>query len=325
MYDGTFIVLTHPDWNFSQPHHAGPCIVQGYCRGFEQIGIPALTIPDTRAEYEIPQEENPIIMVGTDSFNRLSEAGRREISKHPHFIWVGLWCDGIEKLAEQCGSQNPVTHEHIRKYIFDSGADFVFCTSPKAYFNYYENWIKHGQKLVSLLEACDTERYFPEPNDSRFSDVQMALVNGYNNRKDSRYQQYLWPYEDKLKIWGYNQWPRCYQGVLPIDSERVLYQNARVCPAVGALFAEITGSFYERPFKILGSGGLVIPGVMPGYREVFNLDELLVPATLDEYHDMIMLALNDEDFNSYYRETGRKAVLERHTYAHRARQILEAL
>ena len=322
--DRTFVTLTPPSWDFNRSH-AGTCIIGGYMRGFEQIGIPACAIVDTETEHELPKERNPFILLGYDTFNRLSEAGRKTVSNYPHFIWVNVWSDGIEQVAEECNHPDPRLPDWQYKHILDSGAEFLFCNSPEAYFGYYEKWVRNGQKLVSLFEACDTDRYYPESENAEFSDVEMALVNGYFSRKDSRYQQYLWPYENKLKIWGYNEWPKCYQGYLPIGDERVLYQNARVCPAIGEAFAERIGAFYERPFKVLGSGGLVISGVLPGYREVFNDDELLMPRTINDFHDLVMLALYDDDFNQHYREMGREAILRKHTYAHRARQILELL
>ena len=58
------------------------------------------------------------------------------------------------------------------------------------------------------------------------------------------------------------------------------------------------------------------------YRELFAEDELLVPESMDEYHDMIQRALTDDEFGQGYRERGRQAVLARHTYVHRAQTIL---
>lgn len=322
--DRTFVTLIPPSWDFNKPH-AGTCIIGGYMRGFEQIGIPAVAIVDTEAEHDLPRERNPFILLGYDTFNRLSDAGRRAVSACPHFIWVNVWSEGIERVAEEHNHPDPRLPAQQYRYILDSGASFLFCNSPESYFCYYANWIRNGQKLVSLFEACDTERYYLGPDSAKFTDVKMALVNGYFSRKAFRYEQYLWPHEHRLKIWGYNEWPKCYQGYLPVEDERVLYQNAIVCPAIGEAFAERIGAFYERPFKILGSGGLVVPGVLPGYREVFDDSELLVPETVDEFHDMIMLALHDEEFNQEYREAGHWAVVSKHTYAHRARQILELL
>lgn len=318
----TFVTLVHPDWNFNLSH-AGTCVISGYCNGFEQIGVDTAIVKDTEVEHWLPDIDNPFIMLGYDTFNRLSPTGRQVVKRYPHFIWVNMWADGISELATKYNHPDPVLPDATYRCILDSGAKFLFCNSPKSYYGYYDNWIKHGQRLETILEACDTTRYYPTL-DQRFLDVDMALVNGYFSRKEERYSQYLWPYEE-LKIWGYNEWPRCYQGYLPIDDERVLYQNARVCPAIGEDMAEVIGAFYERPFKVLGSGGLVVTGVLPGYREVFTDDELLMPHTIDEYHDMIMLALHDNEFNYKYRDAGHKAIMENHTYAHRARQILELL
>lgn len=75
----------------------------------------------------------------------------------------------------------------------------------------------------------------------------------------------------------------------------------------------------------MGSGGLAITDVVPFYNELFGSDELLVPDSIEEYHDMVHQALTDDDFNRRYRETGYRAIQERHTYAHRAKSILEHL
>jgi spore maturation protein CgeB len=81
----------------------------------------------------------------------------------------------------------------------------------------------------------------------------------------------------------------------------------------------------ERVFKVLGSGGMTITDATPGYRAWFTPNELLVPGNLDEYHEMVHQALDDSDFNHRYRLSGYRAVMERHTYAHRARMILNHL
>ena len=85
------------------------------------------------------------------------------------------------------------------------------------------------------------------------------------------------------------------------------------------------GDIVERAFKVMGSGGLAITNVVPFYHELFEPDELLVPENLDEYHDMVQRALTDDDFNRRCRKKGYRAIQERHTYAHRARTILDYL
>jgi hypothetical protein len=50
-----------------------------------------------------------------------------------------------------------------------------------------------------------------------------------------------------------------------------------------------------------------------------------MPANVAEYHDMVTAVLSDDDLNRRFRQRGREAVMKRHTYAHRARSILEYL
>jgi spore maturation protein CgeB len=104
-----------------------------------------------------------------------------------------------------------------------------------------------------------------------------------------------------------------------------MYRHAKVVPSIGEPYAWEIGSFYERPFKVLGSGGLTITDTQPSYRELFTEDELLVPHTVQEYHDLMNIALVDEDWNRRWRERGIKAVLSRHTYRHRAEEIVRLL
>ena len=75
----------------------------------------------------------------------------------------------------------------------------------------------------------------------------------------------------------------------------------------------------------MGSGGCSITDAIPGYREWFSDDELPVPASLTEYHEMVHTLLTDAALNQQYRERGYQAIMERHTYAHRATQLLEWL
>src|SRR5262249_11733868 len=110
-----------------------------------------------------------------------------------------------------------------------------------------------------------------------------------------------------------------------IDDERILYQNARLCPAIGEPHCEVVGDINERVFKVLGSGGVVITDVSPAYRETFGPDEILMPQSLAEYRDMAYEVLEDDAMNAEYRKRGHHAVFTRHTYRHRALQILERL
>jgi spore maturation protein CgeB len=87
----------------------------------------------------------------------------------------------------------------------------------------------------------------------------------------------------------------------------------------------VTGDTVERPFKILGSGGLTVFDPVPAYKCLFEPDEALIPESEAEYHEMMYLALCGPATNAHYRERGREAVLARHCYHHRAQKIVEEL
>ncbi len=137
---------------------------------------------------------------------------------------------------------------------------------------------------------------------------------------------YLRPFEEKLKVYGYTKWPYDgYSGLLPMGDESVLYQNAKVSPAISEPHAQQTGDIVERVFKVMGSGGLAITDVNSHYASLFEQEELLVPKTVDEYKFFVEKALNDADFNQRYRSRGMQVIKKKHTYKHRAELILEQL
>ena len=182
-----------------------------------------------------------------------------------------------------------------------------------------------GLRLVSLPWACDVIRYHPEPERTGFIGTKMALVASYRPYKEWQYERYLWPYEDILDVYSHSPWPRCYAGYLPDEKERVLYQNAVLCPTTSDVMDEGTGNTVERPFKIAGSGGLTIIDTTSCYRQLFNEDEMLMPRSDKEYHHLVRRALNETDFNIEWRNREYQAVMSKHTYAHRAQRMLELL
>jgi len=320
----TFLFVTFPGWDFNV-RHAGTTIAMGYCHGFERLGIRWKHAPEPELEQILRETENPIVFLGYDNYARLTDNALRLLENVPHFIWVNVWFDGMAEQAARYGHPNPTLPSETLCKILNSNASFLFTGAPESYFGFWENWIKAGQRLESLPEACDTAVYFRQRGLSKFDDVQIAFVSRYSEYKEPFYAQYLWPYEDKLSTFGYNEWPRCYRGYLPNEQESRLYQDARVVPSIGEPFQWETGTVYECPFKVLGSGGLTITDGAPSYREMFTDDELLMPESLGEYQYLMDTALRYPEFNETWRKRGYKAVVERHTYAHRAQKILRLL
>jgi spore maturation protein CgeB len=152
----------------------------------------------------------------------------------------------------------------------------------------------------------------------------MAFVGGYWPYKAQQFDLYLKPYQEKLKVFGYSPWPYAgYGGQLPEKQEPSLYHQAKLSPTVNEPHVSLMGiDINERVFKVLGSGGMTITDATPAYREWFTEEELLVPTSVNEFHQLVNQLLTDEDFSRQYRNKGYQAVTTRHTYTHRAKLTL---
>jgi len=128
-------------------------------------------------------------------------------------------------------------------------------------------------------------------------------------------------------VFGYSKWPYAgYGGPLPFDLEPSLYRQARLSPSINEPHVELMGvDPNERAFKVMGSGGLTVTDAVPAYREWFGERELLVPRSLAEFHEFVRLLRSDEDVAAEFRRRGCQAVLEKHTYVHRAHAALAFL
>jgi Glycosyl transferases group 1 len=321
----TLVMVCRAGFDIDVPN-ANSVLRLGFCRGFAQIGVRYRLVSVFELGRVLPDLRCPFVFLSCYDYEDLDALALNVLREYPHFIWLPPWFTGMERVyAKHC---LPVVRmsKKVTRRILDSGAAFGFGLGPPTCAIFFEKWQKRGLRWESLPLACDTCRYFPEPKAQRFSDVKIAFVGGFRSYKNRQYDRYLKPYEDILTVYGYDQWPyRGFRGLLPEGEERVLYQNARVCPALSEPHAEVMGDIVERAFKVMGSGGLAITDVVPFYRELFGADELLVPSSVDEYHDMMQQALNDFDFNQRYRHKGYEAILARHTYSHRARKVLTYL
>jgi len=321
----TFVVIVGPTFNQTIPN-AATTSRMGWCHGFEQLGIPYLILSVFELARRLPELTNPICWLSGGEYQFLNRANLAALKTYRHLVWVNTWFDDEAKFYRRHNLENNSWPETLNQKILSSEPSLVFTISPESGFDYYCNWQRAGAKLVSLPLACDTTLYHPEtPNYPEFHDVEMAFVGGYWPYKARQFDRYLKPYQDKLTVFGYSKWPYAgYGGQLPVEKEASLYRQTCLSPTINEPQIEIMGvDLNERVFKVLGSGGMTITDVAPGYREWFTEDELLSPRTLTEYHDLTRRALTDVEFNKNYRQQGLQAVLNRHTYAHRARQVLE--
>jgi hypothetical protein len=323
----TFVVIVGPLFNQTLPN-AGTTCRMGWCRGFEQLGIPYLLVSVFDLARRLPNISNPVCWISGADYEYLNPRNLTAIKRCPHVVWVATWFEGDGEFYRKNDLENNSWPPALNRKILVSEPALLFTISPERSFEYYQGWIKSGARLVSLPLACDTALYNPAaPSCPEFNPVQMAFVGGYWPYKARQFDRYLKPYADRLRVYGYSPWPYAgYGGRLEEAKEPSLYRQARLSPTINEPHVEMMGiDLNERVFKVLGSAGMTITDVTPAYREWFGQDELLVPDNLDEYHDMVHRALTDDDYNTRQRQKGYAAVMARHTYAHRARKLLEYL
>ena len=176
--------------------------------------------------------------------------------------------------------------------------------------------------------AWDTLLYPSDaPRRPEFDGVELAFVGGYWPSKGRQIDRYLRPLEDDLVVYGYSRWPyRGYRGGLPLEHEASLYRHALVSPAINEpSVALLHGQINERVFKVLGCNGVTVVDAIPAYRDFFTPDELPIPESAEEFLDRVRLLQQDDSERERWRERGHKAVAERHTYVHRARELARRL
>jgi len=324
---GTFVMLVGPEFDCQLPN-ASMTARLGWCHGFEELGIPYRIISVFDLEKKLPTFPRPFCWLSESDYCYLTPRNIQTLRNLPHFVWVNVWFENDKKYFETYNYPDFSGPYRVKKKVLESEPTFVFTISPEERFYYYEKWLKRGLDLWSLPLAWD-KRVYPElpAPDEGFINVTIAFVGGYWTYKAQQLDRYLKPYANLLTVYGYSSWPYgSYGGLLPLSREASLYRQARISPTINEPHVERMGiDQNERVFKVLGSGGFTITDIVPGYRQWFAEEELLIPTTIEEFHELIRQALVDDDFTQQYRVNGQKAVKERHQYSHRAHQALKIL
>lgn len=300
----------------------------GLCHGFEAIGVPFVILGTHELADRLPEIPNPICALYNTDYLYLDRANLTALGRTRHFVGLDYWFDGDVALFQHEGLDYQSYAESTHRMVLESAPQFTFTISPASSFAHYERWAALGLRLESLPLACDPVVYHPNtPDYPQFAGVKMAFVGGYWPYKAIQFDRYLRPYEQELTIFGREAWPYAgYGGKLPQAQEASLYRQARLSPTINEPHCELLNlDLNERVFKVLGSGGCSITDAIPGYREWFSEEELPVPTSLVEYHEMVHTLLADADLNHAYRERGYQAIMDRHTYAHRALCVLQWL
>lgn len=322
----TFIVVCGVAFNQSIPNASTMCRM-GWCHGFEALGIPYLLASAYELERVLDEVPNPICWISASDYHYLDAANLGALSRHPHAVLVDTWFDGEELYFRQHGFPELSSPEWHRARVLSSNPRFLFTMSPESRLDYYEGWCRSGLNVHSLPLACDLSLYGEPDCSARFAEVEIGFVGGFWPYKARQFDLYLKPHAEHLTVFGYSAWPYGnYGGQLPLEYEAGLYAQAKVSPVVNEPHVCAMGvDINERVFKVLGAGGLAITDACSGYRDWFAADELLVSESQEHFHELVVSALRGDNTFAGLRERGRQAVLERHTYRHRAESFLTHL
>lgn len=302
----------------------------GYARAFEQLDIPYL-ICDWRDVAAIAARlPRAFALVFGADVPEMDGACCAALSRLPTAVWVNPWFEGERGFFVGHGlpPERWLWTPAHREAILRLKPRFGFTATVPSGLGFFAGWPAAGLKVISLPLACDTTLYTPTGlPDPEFANVDLAFVGGYWDSKGGAIDRYLRPFENRLTVYGYNRWPYSgYRGLLAREREPALYGQAKLCPVVNEpTVALLKGQINERVFKVFGSGGAAVVDAVPAYRELFTADELAVPVDAEEFGAYLRGLLVDSAKRVEVAAKGRTAVLARHTYVHRAREVLAGL
>jgi len=323
---GCFVVVCGPGFDQRVPH-AATTMRLGWCRGFEALGVPWRLVDSRALAAALDLLDDPMVWISCADHATLDRAGRAALARCRHAVLVDPAFDAADAWYARHGLPPLGMDESAVARVLGTGPRFVFTIAAPSGFGYYEQWLRTGVALRSLPLACDEALYDGGVAAAAGSGVDMAFVGGYWAYKARQFDHYLAPYAAHLTVYGWAAWPYGrYGGLLPAAQEPLLYRTARLSPVINEPHVPLMGiDVNERVFKVLGAGGLALTDATPAYREWFAPDELLVPASVAEYHALAAAAWAGELDTDGLRRRGRAAVLARHTYRHRALQFRAAM
>jgi hypothetical protein len=322
----TFVMAVGSSFDQDRPDAMMTCRM-GYCHGFEQLGIPYLIV-DVRDIADVADElPNPVCMFFGGDINQLNDESIRRLRGHRCLVWLYPWFRDSDRFFAQ-HEIDPKPWQlpsRVKQMILALQPAFGFTATVPSGLSFFEEWERRGIPVRSLPLACDTQIYTGEsPDYVEFTGIQLAFVGGYWQSKGQQIDRYLRQFEDILAVYGYSKWPYSgYRGMLAREMEASLYRQARVSPTINEpTVALLKGQINERAFKVMGSLGCTVVDAVPAYRELYAEEELLVSENPGHFHEIVRALLRDDDLRNRYRLRGHEATMQRHTYRHRAEEIL---
>jgi hypothetical protein len=302
----------------------------GFANGWAEACGPAKLVPIDKLMREIELQDNPAILLGVYELDLLDFADAKRLRNTDLFVWVSPH-PRAHRIYERSilGADQSVDGEvWLRSYgkVIMAEPKFVWNTIGKAGFEWYQGWADDGFRWETIFPGVDTARYYPDPAPKRFGHIKMAYVGGYWAEKAQGFDSYLRPWEDILVPYGYSVWPyKNYGGKLDEAGERQLYSTAGLIPLVHGPYGWLNADVTERYVKAPACRAFCIADHNPGFREAFTEEEVLQAENPEHFHYLVREMLANRIDRDSWAQKGYLAAISRHTYVHRALQIIRAL
>ncbi|MED4226517.1 glycosyltransferase [Neobacillus cucumis] len=221
-------------------------------------------------------------------------------------------------------------------YIETTHPDYIF-TIDRDSVPYYQNL---GYSAHHLTWACNPDFHKPGNKQEQYScDIAVVATAGVtwsSYRKDS-VQILLQPLLEKgynVKIWG-NRWEKVDPTIigfdvpskflkqkLPYTETNDVYSTAKIVLGFQNTFTELN----SRTFEVLASQGFLLTPHTPAVEELFIPKKHLVcSSSPKETLKLVDYYLTHEDERKSIAKLGQKEVYSKHTYTHRAKEILKVV
>jgi hypothetical protein len=310
--------------------NASTLIPLGFAHGWANSCGPVVIIQDIFLMKELPKYNNPAICLSTYHLTNLTLSECKILRKYDTFISVSIHPSTIKdfkkKFFLEKNEADTKIWEDSYKKTLEIQPKFVCNSVGKTGMGWYQGWVDDGLKWVTLHPAADPKYYYPESPSVEFSKIKIGYVGGYWTEKAQSFDLYLRPFEDVFTPFGYATWPyKNYGGKIDLSQERILYSSAGLIPLItspgGWLLSEIT----ERYFKAPACKAFCIADENPALREIFSPDEMLQANDAEHFQFLVQEYLKGNIDVNKWKESGYKAVMEKHLYTHRAMLIKNSL
>ncbi|QGU00568.1 Spore protein YkvP [Candidatus Syntrophocurvum alkaliphilum] len=240
--------------------------------------------------------------------------------KIPHIFWA---------------IEDPVFFNHL-SLPWSRESAYVFTTCIES----IEDYNKHGMQAHLIPFACHPSFNKTVAPDSRFSHDITFIGNNYTEHPEriKAANYVIKPLLDKdynIKIYGLPWWtdksrpfyidPRFYGGYLPSEDLSTICASVPIILGLHSVVNSLT-MMSMRTFEILGCGGFYLTQWTPAIEYYFkNHHHLVWTRSAEETIELVDFYLSKPDLRAKIARQGQEEVYAKHTYLHRAQDILKAI